>query len=128
MKKGVNPHFKIEKALRTWLRNHHGVIGYSEALGLGATRSIIVSKVTRGEWERLHRGVYRDTATPRGPYQLLRAGCVATAGLGVVSHGSAAWVWGLLDRPPVTPELTVPIGAHHGRVRGDLPVHQQPVA
>jgi hypothetical protein len=83
------------------------VIGYTEALELGASPATVRSKADRGEWERLYRGVYRDSASPHGPYQDLRAACVATAGFGVVSHASAAWVWGLLPQPPATPELTV---------------------
>jgi hypothetical protein len=97
----------IERELRRWIRNHHAVIGYTEALDLGASPATVRVKADRGEWERVYRGVYRDSASPRGPYQDLRAACVATAGFGVVSHASAAWVWGLLPQPPATPELTV---------------------
>ncbi|MDQ1392262.1 MAG: hypothetical protein QOF30_1239 [Acidimicrobiaceae bacterium] len=99
---------ELELRLRRWLQTHHGVISYYEALRLGATPALIKSKVKRGEWERLYRSVYRDTATPTSPYQDLRAAYLATAGRAVVSHGSAAWVWGLLRQPPATPELTVP--------------------
>jgi hypothetical protein len=98
---------QIEAKLRQWLRTHHGLISLHEALRLGATPAIIKSKVKRGEWARPYRAVYRDTATPRTPYQDIRAACLATGGRAVASHASAAWIWGLLRQPPARPELTM---------------------
>jgi hypothetical protein len=115
---------QVEGALREWLRGHHGVIGRSEALQLGATDGIIRSKLDRGEWERVHFGVYRDAAAPSTHYQELRAAYVATAGHASASHASAAWLWGLLAHPPARPELTVLAPAQHGRRLDGLRVHR----
>jgi hypothetical protein len=104
---GMEDRKQVEAALREWLRGHHGVIGRSEALQLAATDGIIRSKLDRGEWERVHFGVYRDAAAPSTHYQELRAAYVATAGHASASHASAAWLWGLLAHPPARPELTV---------------------
>ena len=105
--KGVTQRRQIEIELRRWLRTHYSVIGYREALDLGATPPLIRSKHDRGEWDRPCRGVYRDTAAPRTSYQDTRVACVATGPASVASHASAAWLWGLLDRPPDTVEVTV---------------------
>ncbi|MDQ1413616.1 MAG: hypothetical protein QOE07_2204 [Acidimicrobiaceae bacterium] len=123
MKKGVNPSQQVEIELRKWLRSHHCVIGSDEAFKIGATPYTVRRKLSRGEWDQLYRGVYRDTAGPPGPYQDLRAAFVATRGLGVVSHASAAWVWDLVPRPPGTPELTIPIGCHSSW-RPNLTIHR----
>ncbi|MDQ6945777.1 MAG: DUF559 domain-containing protein [Actinomycetota bacterium] len=117
---------QIERELRQWLRSHHSVIGYHEALDVGASPGLILYKADRGEWERMHRGVYRDTATPPGPYQDLRAACVATAGFGVISHLSAAWVWRLVGQrqPPAKPDVTVRIGTRDPRGHTGLTIHR----
>ncbi|MDP9073909.1 MAG: endonuclease domain-containing protein [Actinomycetota bacterium] len=114
---------EVEKALRLWLRTHHGVIGRSEALRLGATIALIRSKLDRGEWIRVHYGVYRDAATAVSHYQELRAAYVATDGLAVASHASAAWLWDLLPQPPRCPELTVPASSQRGRRIPALIIH-----
>ncbi|MDP9073498.1 MAG: DUF559 domain-containing protein [Actinomycetota bacterium] len=98
---------KVEQRLRHWLGGHHCVITRAEALRLGATDPVIRSKLDRGEWSRLTNGVYRDTAAPRTPHQLLRAACVGAGSAAVASHRSAAWLWGLLDQAPTRHEVTL---------------------
>jgi hypothetical protein len=106
MEQGVTPRQEVERALRRWLRAHHSVIGRYEARRVGASEDVIDAKLTVGEWARMYTAVYRDTAAPETPYQVLRAASVATR-VGVVSHASAAWLWGLLPNFPTRPELTV---------------------
>jgi very-short-patch-repair endonuclease len=124
MRISVKPRVDTEKAIRQWLRDHYDVIGRVEALDLGLTRSRIDGRLRRQEWAVAHLGVYRDAAAPRSPYQALRAGYLATGGAGVVSHASAASVWGLLSQWPATPELTVHPDAHHGPGRDGLIIHR----
>jgi REase_MTES_1575/Transcriptional regulator, AbiEi antitoxin len=120
----VSTRNQVEADLRRWLRSHHGVIGYNEALRLGASPGMIRSKVARGEWTPIYRGVYRHAATPSDAYQDLRAGYVATRGVGVVSHRSAAWVWGLLPGPRAMTELSVPTNGPRPRGHPHLIVHR----
>ena len=120
MEKGVNR--QLAAQLRQWLSHHHSVIGISEARTLGASSSDVRSMVRRGEWELRHRSVYCDAAAPRTPYQALRAAGIATGG--VASHASAAWVWGLLDRPPDVPEITVVLGTRDSRGHEGITVHR----
>lgn len=123
MKKGVGHRHEVEKRLRAWLHSHHHVIGTAEARRQGATKVIVTSMVDRGEWAFMHKGVYRDTATPPGPYQDLRGAHVASGGLTVVSHVSAAWDWGLLRDPPARPEVTIRRGSLDPRRFQALTVH-----
>ena len=113
----------IERELRRWLSTHEGVIGLFEVLALGGSAGLIRQKLSTGQWVRVFRAVYRDTAVPMTAHQALRAAWLATAGLGVVSHRSAAWLWGLLRRPPVQPELSVRTGSGDARLR-DVTVHR----
>jgi very-short-patch-repair endonuclease len=113
-----------EKALRVWLRNHHGVIGRAEAFQLGAGETLIRAKVRRGEWEPVYWGVYRDTASPATPHQTLRAACVSVGPAAAASHQSAAWLWGVLDHPPAQPELTVPRPLQHGRHQREIKIRR----
>ena len=109
---------EIESELRRWLRAHYGVIGYRQALALGASERLIRRKVARGEWELVFRGVYRDTAIPPTHYQALEAAIVASGHCAVASHRSAAWIWELIPEPPRQPELTVPRGKRDVRLAG----------
>jgi very-short-patch-repair endonuclease len=114
---------QTEVELRHWLRNNHSVISLGEAMDLGASKNRVRNKLATGEWARLYRAVYRDTAARTTGYQALRAAYLATSGRGVVSHSSAAWAWGLLDQRPALPELSVLAGAHDIRRQGII-VHK----
>jgi hypothetical protein len=96
------------------MKDHHAVISRREALQLGASDAYVRAKVITGEWEEVYRGVYRDAASPKTDHQTLRAACALTAPVGVASHESAAWLWGMTDRPPARPVVTVPYPHHHG--------------
>jgi Protein of unknown function (DUF559) len=115
---------EVENELRRWLREHYGIISRSEAIALGATPQLIVTKLNRGEWAVVHRGVYRDTAVGDGPYQDLRAAFVAGRGTGVVSHSSAGWLWGILAAPPNRPELSVPSAESGSRSTDGITFHR----
>ncbi len=107
-----NSRRQVEEALRRWLRAHHGVISWWEARRCGATAAMVQTKLARGEWARLGRGVFRDTAVPESIHQMLRAARVATKGRAVASHASAAWLWGLVPQPPTRAEVSVPRPCH----------------
>lgn len=109
---------EVESQLRPWLRAHYGVIGFYQALGLGASERLIRKKVAKGEWEAVFRGVYRDTAIDPTHYQAIEAAIVATHERGVASHRSAAWIWSLIPRPPLLPELSIQRGARDARLTG----------
>jgi hypothetical protein len=59
------------KAIAGLFRDQHGALHRAQALHVGVTRGQIDSKVANGEWERLHRNVYRLAASPRSFEQRL---------------------------------------------------------
>jgi hypothetical protein len=114
----VRPGRNIETEVRRWLLDHYGVISRDEACQLGETPPSVRRKVARGEWEKLCGGVYRAAVVLPTPQQRLRAAYLATQKIGVISHTSAAWLWGLRDDEPPTIDVTIPTGA---RMRSRLP-------
>lgn len=114
----MRPARLCETDLRHWLRDHYGVISLDEAKQLGGTPPSIRRRVAVGDWEELCEGVYRATVVPPTPQQRLRSAYLATRKIGVISHTSAAWLWGLCrDEPPMV-EVTIPKSA---RMRCRLP-------
>jgi very-short-patch-repair endonuclease len=53
-------------------------------------------------------GVYRLASAPPGALPSLQAALLLGGPQSVVSHRSAAWLWGLCDEPPTEPVVTVP--------------------
>lgn len=94
------------------MREQEGVITRQQALSTGLSSREIGGLVSRGDWERLHVGVYHLAGAPATPRGLLLAACLARPGA-VASHGSAAWLWDLIRSPPQRPELSVPRSASH---------------
>ena len=83
----------------------HGYVARRQLLALGVSRSAIARRtdliVTR------HKGVYAVGHAQTTPIALAHAAVLACGPDAVLSHESAAAVWGL-RRWPATPEVTVP--------------------
>jgi len=124
MERGVNRTIATDRALRAWMRTHGGLITRERAIALGATTASITGRVRRGEWERVFRGVYLDAATAPSHEQVVAAACLAIGPAGVASHRSAAWLWGLIERPPPQPDVSLPGRGQRGRRMRGLRLHQ----
>ncbi len=84
-----------------------GVLTRAQLLEAGLSRGAIDHWVERGRLHRCHRGVYRFGRTSHEPLGAETAAVLYCAGNGVLSDGSAAHLWGLLERPPAEVCLTV---------------------
>jgi very-short-patch-repair endonuclease len=85
-----------------------GVVTRAQALGMGFTPAAIRHHLRAGRWQRLARGAYATFSgpVPRGAHLW---GAVLAAGAGaVLSHETAAELWGLLDEPAPLVHVTVP--------------------
>lgn len=85
-----------------------GVISRRQLLDAGLTSQMIATRLERGRWQQLYRGVYAvfTGPAPRGSWlwaAVLRAGPGA-----VLSHLTAAELHGLLDDPAGAIFVTVP--------------------
>lgn len=102
------PHWKM--AFDDWLRNHNGVIGGNELLGLGCSRSTLQRMVARDELVRMQFGVYRGRQWPDDELQRLTAICVAHPEA-VVGFTTAARLWGFRRVEDQRIHVLVPHGA-----------------
>ena len=79
----------------------------AQCMRAGMSADRVEHLVRRGEWRRLHRGVM---VTHNGPltWRVRAVAALLYAGAGAaLSHGSAAYVHGLVDRPPRLVEVSV---------------------
>lgn len=73
-----------------------GVFSLDQARAGGLSASGVRSRVARGRWRRVHRGVYAFGHSALVPRGRLMAALLACGPGAVLSHWSAAWVWGLV--------------------------------
>src|SRR5713101_1944212 len=102
----------LRREIDTILRNQHSTICGEQARRAGLSQAQICRLATTGEWDRVHRGVYRTASSVPTFEQRLMAACLAGGPTAVVSHESAAWIWQLLASPPSRPTISVPISVH----------------
>jgi very-short-patch-repair endonuclease len=95
-----------------------GVVSREQLLDAGLTRSAIKNALRTGRLHRLHRGVYAFGHTALPPFGREVAALLACGDAAVLSHLSAAAVWGLTSPRP-TVDVTVPPGrrARHEGIR-----------
>jgi hypothetical protein len=116
-----SPRFGEAPAVRAqaWSMEHQdGVIARDQARALGLTDRAIGWRLERGLWQRLYPGVYvtfsgEPTRRCRMWAVLLRAGARS-----VLSHGTAAELWGLTTEPLAAIHVTVPSGTPTARTPG----------
>jgi hypothetical protein len=112
---------EIPAGCREVVANQDGVIGRSQGAQFGLSSHSMRHRVRAGDWQRIQRGVYATFSgevTREGQLwaALLRAGPGA-----VLSHQTAAELYGLLRQPSSMIHLTVPATANpakHGKIPG----------
>jgi hypothetical protein len=102
----------INGALGGLFQDQYGLVLREQLLRLGFTARQIHHRLATGEWRQVHHGVYRSSVSPVTAEQGLLAACFAAGPRSVASHASAAWLWGLVNRPPDRPIVSVPLPAH----------------
>jgi hypothetical protein len=87
----------------------HGVVASRHLHQLGFDKHAIARMVRSGRLHRLHRGVYAVGHTVLPPSGRLLAAVLAAGEGAVVSHRSAASLWGLRRTATATVDVTVPV-------------------
>lgn len=98
-------------------RGHHGLVGRPSLLDLGLSDRQIQHHVTAGQLVVVHPGVYIAPGAPSSREQRLLAACWAAGTEAVLSHRSAAWLWGLDGPFAEVVEITMP-RLHKSRPKG----------
>lgn len=102
-----------QRRLDSWFRAHHGVITRAKARQLGLSDAAIRTQLRNGLWLCRFPNTYVLASAAPGPLVDLTAALAALGPEAVTSHGSAAWLWGLMDRPPIVVHVTMPAGTDH---------------
>jgi very-short-patch-repair endonuclease len=108
----------IEESIADQARRQHGVVTRAQLLRLGLLPGAIRRRARSGRLRRLHRGVYLVGPVVQ-PQTREMAAVLACGQAAVLSHGSAAALWGLT--PPQDGGMPVDISiasGHDNRRRG----------
>lgn len=116
---------KRERELAALAAGQHGVVGRDQVVALGYGDGAIKARLQLGQLHGIHRGVYsvgHRRLTIRGQWL---AAVLASGEGAVLSHRSAAALWGLV-RPRWSP---VDVTSRHGRLgRNGIALHRSHVA
>jgi Transcriptional regulator, AbiEi antitoxin len=99
----------------------HGVVSTRQLRRLGYSRNAVSRAAAVGRLHRLHQGVYAVGHTSLTPQGRCLAAVLACGPGALLSHWSAAWLWGLLPNQPVPIHVTTPIPR---RARPGLRIHR----
>ena len=96
----------------------HGVIHIGQLLSAGLSRAGVARRVAAGRLHPVHRGVYavgHNGLAARGRW---KAATLALGPTAVLSHRSAAELWGMLKERGGLPHVTIPGSGDRPRRRG----------
>ncbi len=86
------------------------LVTHAQVVALGATATMIETRLATGRWVRVARGLYRVNGAPVTWHQRALGACLLAGSGAVVSHRSAAVIWGIAGFRPARVEVTVPAG------------------
>jgi Transcriptional regulator, AbiEi antitoxin len=91
-------------------RRQHGVVSIRQLTGpLGYSRDAVVRASAAGRLHRLHRGVYAVGHTSLTQQGRCLAAVLACGPEALLSHDSAAWLWGVSTKSPLPPSVITPV-------------------
>lgn len=100
----------MDAAIARIADRQHSLVLRAQALGVGMTDEMIRYRINTGRWIRVAAGVYRLAGAPVTWKQRALAACLISGPGAVVSHRSAAVLWGVSGFRPGPLEITVPPG------------------
>jgi hypothetical protein len=111
----------LDVAVGELARRQYGVVALTQLKGLGLSKRAVGSRLAAGRLHRIHHGVYAVGHPVLKTEGHLLAAVLACGPDAVLSHRSAAGLWGLRPNNRTRIELTTPTRA--GRTRAGLQVH-----
>lgn len=117
-----HPQTEGHAALSHLAERQHGVVSIRQLTGpLGYSKSAVDRAVRAGRLHRLYRGVFAVGHTNLSPHAQCLAAVLACAPDALLSHTSAAWLWGLTRVSPLPASVSVP---RYRRSRPSLRLHE----
>ena len=95
----------------------HGVVTFRQLRGLGFSKGKISRSSEAFRLLRVHRGVYAVGHAQISDHGRCIAAVLATGPTAIVSHLSAAWLWGLHEPCPIEIEVTTAAGHRRRGIR-----------
>ena len=86
-----------DRSIAALAGRQHGLVSHGHLVALDLSGSAIQKRVASGRLHRVHRGVYAVGHALLGPNGRLLAAVLACGPGALLSHRSAAALWGLLD-------------------------------
>ncbi|MGE5407714.1 MAG: type IV toxin-antitoxin system AbiEi family antitoxin domain-containing protein, partial [Syntrophothermus sp.] len=101
----------------------HGIVTVAQLRRAGLDKSAISRRVRSGRLHRVHRGVYAVGHRPLSWKEFWMAAVLACGEAAVLSHRSAAALWGFLR--PVDGPVDVSVPSRNGRAkRAGIRIHR----
>jgi hypothetical protein len=119
--KGDNP----DRVISSFGARQHGVVSRRQLLGAGLSSSAIGRRLEAGRLHRVHQGVYAVGYPTLSRERRWMAAVLAGGEGAVLSHRSAASLWGMLPMRTGPVETSVPVASGRGRRRG-IVLHRRP--
>jgi very-short-patch-repair endonuclease len=123
----------LSSAMRKEMRSHsglarladrqHGVVSIRQLRALGYSEAAVTRATAAGRLHRIHRRVYAVGRLRLSTHGRCFAAVAACGSDALLSHGSAAWLWGLLPNCPVPADVSVP---RRGHPRHSIHLHHAP--
>ena len=105
-----NPKYGGQRPIALLAERHFGHAARDELLNTGLSRKAIDYRVRTGRLIIVYRGVYAVDYRRKEPIAIAAAAVLAGGPDAVLSHFSAAALWGLTKRWPDPPEITIVSG------------------
>jgi very-short-patch-repair endonuclease len=102
---------EVDRAVAQLAAAQHGALSRAQALGAGATSSLIQRRVASGRWQRVADGVYVIAGSKPTWHRRLLVACLDAGPSAVASHRAAAALHGLHDSRQGPPEVLLPFGS-----------------
>jgi hypothetical protein len=112
---------EVDWVIAELAERQHGVVALRQLMAAGLTGKSVESRLRRGRLHAIHRGVYAVGHRVVGADGLRLAATLAAGSDAVLSHYSAAQLWGLRLSPRSRHDVTVP---RQVRSRQAIRVHQ----
>jgi hypothetical protein len=93
----------------------HGVVSFRQLRALGFSKGHISRAYEADRLRRIHRGVYAVGHARLSDHGKCWAAVLACGDWAMLSHHSAAWLWGFLPRCPQEAAVTTPARGHRRR-------------
>jgi hypothetical protein len=97
----------VERAIVALARRQHGNVTREQLLALGLRPGAIGYRGRTGRLHRVHPGVYAVGRPPVTAFERSAAAVLACGPGAALSHFSALWLWGCVDRCPARIEVAV---------------------